>query len=189
MTPLTICLLASVLAGCAPESQTSLVPSSPSEVPAECVKSGQNLHDACIFLLGEADSRVGQPPSAEVLDKSGVPRDPEAIKSASAGSREAWLLKDEVLSDPLVGRAVKQYGLPDAVELESSDVFAMYHRYPARTFIFDRGRLITLMDIPRSVRLLTLKEQVPSTPWPVTLAGESRDLLGVPQAPPPPQRK
>jgi hypothetical protein len=182
-----------LLIGCAMAPQTTPTPDAAAQIPAECINADAEIQDACVYLLGAAQGRQNQAPLLELTDKSRFPSaDPDVIKRAppagngDAAGDAADLVRAEILVDTAVAHTVKQYGIPDAVELANSRAFAMYYRTPSHAFIFDQGRLITLTDIPGSTRVLMFKQRIASARWPVTLTGEAGDLLEVPQAPPPP---
>ncbi len=168
-------------------------PSPEKRIAAECSGSAYipNAKPATAkeAICYEALSRYAKPPSADLLDKTLLPTDPKAIKGASVGGGAPWLLKNEVILDANVAQTVGEHGLPDAVQLNDNRAFVMYYRKPSGTFIFHNGQMLSFPEVPRSVRVLTFKEQPSATPWPVTLNAQGRALLEVPQPTPSPSEK
>jgi hypothetical protein len=141
-------------------------------------------------VVADAQGEGNQRPAAWLVDRSAFAAgDPEAVKHSTPSGFAEALLRDEAITDSLVSRTIKDFGLPDAVEINATRAFVMYYRNAARTFIFHQGQQVTLTDIPRSVRILTFKEQPAATPWPMTLTGETANWLSVVKAPAAPPDK
>ena len=173
-----------LLAGCAATTQQQSLSQAAAPIAPECVNADAGVQEACTDLFIQAPTQG--PTSPVLIDKSSFPSaDPDVIKRSPPGGRRyvEYLVRDEIILDPNVGQAIKQSGLPDAIEFTTNRAFVMYYRNPPHTFFFHQGQIVSLADVPRSVRILTFEEQPPKTPWPVTLTSATAEWLAVPKAP------
>ena len=135
------------------------------------------------------------------------PNDSKGVRESEVSTEGNCILRDKVLVDVAIAKAVDQYGVPDAIELRFTHAgqvqwFTLFYRDPPHTLVFRRSladfqwlsireleesRLIAELDtIPRSVRRLAFDEGPLPPPWPVTISQEQFDAFGVPVPSSPP---
>lgn len=127
-----------------------------------------------------------------------------AIRDSRPSSEGAQLLRDQVLTDIMIAKAVNDLGLPTAVGFTSSAAgqvqhFAMFYRTPPRSLVLKRSsmsvkwlslsqlyksRVIAdIPAVPRSVRYLAFHERSFAPPWPVTIPPDLHEAFAVPPQP------
>lgn len=127
-----------------------------------------------------------------------------AIQDALPSSEGAQMLRDQVLTDVTIAKTVNDLGLPAAIGLVSSGAgqaqrFAMFYKTPRRSLVLQRSsmsaqwlslsqlyesRIVAdLPNVPQSVRRLAFHEDLPASPWPVTIPPDVRDAFAVPAEP------
>ena len=135
------------------------------------------------------------------------PNDSKGVRESEVSIEGNRILRDKVLVDVVIAKAVDQYGVPDAIELRFTDVgqvqwFTLFYKDPPHTLVFRRSladvqwlsireleesRLIAELDtIPRSVRRLAFGEGPLPPPWPVTISLEQFEAFDVPVPTSPP---
>ena len=167
---------------------------------AGCSEAGRAQEQLCAQVFREA--------ATVAVDRSEFPAGADivaSIKQASPTSQGAQLLRANTVSDLSVADAVRQYGVPDAVEFRAANQnyepvkalwFGMFYKSPPRTLVFRRpfdpnpfcapvhGELVlNLNQLPRAVQRLTFAAPPTPPPWPITIPANLSDFYGAPAIP------
>ncbi len=169
-----------------------------------CSEAGRAQEQLCAQVFREA--------ATVTVDRGEFPAGADivaSIKQASPTGEGAQLLRANTVSDLSVADALRQYGLPDAVEFRATTQkyepgvptvkalwFGMFYKSPPRTLVFRRpfdpnpfcapvhGELVlNLNQLPRTVSRLTFAEPPMAPPWPVTVPANLSDFYGAPAVP------
>ncbi len=190
-----------------------------SPVGSRCAYSGRAILLVCSFLVAAAlagcaeqdqaiqritnrQQALGSTPI--VIGKSAFPSPvTDTLEGKAEPATEGGAaLRDYALVYSGVEEAVKQNGIPDAIESYSVGWhwnLAFFYRDPPRSFFYEisaglpKAKLNQVMDIkevPRSVRRQAFGEGPMPPPWPVTVPAAQPDIFifGVPKSPELPQQ-
>lgn len=154
-------------------------------------------------------SLAGKPPVPMKIDRAEFsgPKDSKGVQESKVTNEGNRILRDKVLVDVAIAKAVDQYGVPEAIELRFThggqvQWFTLFYKDPPHTLVFRRSladvqwlsireleesRLMAELDtIPRSVRRLAFGEDPLPPPWPVTISLEQFEAFDVPVPTSPP---
>jgi Zn-dependent protease with chaperone function len=169
-----------------------------------CSEAGRAQEQLCRQVFREA--------ATVAVDRNEFPAGADivaSIREATPTGEGAQLLRANAVSDLSVADAVRQYGVPDAVEFRATTQkyepgvptvkalwFGMFYKSPPRTLVFRRpfdpnpfcapvhGELVlNLNQLPRTVGRLTFAEPPMAPPWPVTVSANLSDFYGTPAIP------
>ncbi len=171
---------------------------------AGCSEAGRAQEQLCAQVFREA--------ATVTVDRGEFPAGADlvaSIRQAAPTGEGAQLLRANTVSDLSVADAVRQYGVPDAIEFRASTQkyetgvptvkalwFGMFYKSPPRTLVFRRpfdpnpfcapvhGELVlNLNQLPRTVQRLTFAAPPMPSPWPVTIPANLSDFYGTPALP------
>lgn len=148
-------------------------------------------------------SLAGKPLVPMKIDRAEFsgPKDSKGVQESKVTNEGNRILRDKVLVDVGIAKAVDQYGVPDAIELRFTHAgqvqwFTLFYKDPPHTLVFRRSladiqwlsireleesRLIAELDtVPRSVRRLAFGEGPLPPPWPITISAEQFEAFDVP---------